>query len=264
MYSRSIVRAFLARPIAFKRPLACNSSTVAAVFQSEPKPPVQGTMQVREDKTVGRDIVGYGINGEPTYSDTLTYPFPAVRFMKNTPEIMVWDTLPPISRFNTFNALVVFQALREKEKGDWKKLTIEEKKQLYRASFCQTLVEVEAPTGEWKAVFGWSFFWISVSLLSFVGVRKFCKCNIIFQKWLRYHCSFHSRFFSILFSVEYIWWSFIITWISSSSTQTYDWFTCWPNWWFILQMGLWKEHMEKVIVLLFCIILLFFFLWIWT
>ena len=48
--------------------------------------------------------------------------------------------------------------LREKEKGDWKKLAKEEKKVLYRASFCQTLAEVEAPTGEWKSVVGipWS------------------------------------------------------------------------------------------------------------
>lgn len=67
------------------------------------------------------------------------------------------------------------QALREKEKGDWKKLSLDEKKQLYRASFCQTLVEVEAPTGEWKAVFGWAMVWASVAILSFVGVRKFRK-----------------------------------------------------------------------------------------
>ena len=42
--------------------------------------------------------------------------------------------------------------LRQKEKGDWKKISTEEKKQLYRASFCQTLTEAEAPTGEWKSV----------------------------------------------------------------------------------------------------------------
>lgn len=68
------------------------------------------------------------------------------------------------------------QALRVKEKGDWNKLTLEEKKKLYRASFCQTLVEINAPTGEWKGVFGWVMVWLSVALLSFVGVRKFCKC----------------------------------------------------------------------------------------
>lgn len=54
-------------------------------------------------------------------------------------------------------------------------MTLEEKKKLYRASFCQTLVEVDAPTGEWKAVFGWVFVWVAVAVFSFVGVRKFCK-----------------------------------------------------------------------------------------
>ena len=43
------------------------------------------------------------------------------RFREDTPEIL---------------------KLREKEKGDWKKLTIAEKKVLYRASFCQTIAEV--------------------------------------------------------------------------------------------------------------------------
>lgn len=65
--------------------------------------------------------------------------------------------------------------MREKEKGDWKKLTLEEKKILYRASFCQTLVEVDAPTGEWKAIIGWVMVWISIAIFSFVGVRKFRK-----------------------------------------------------------------------------------------
>lgn len=87
MYSRAIVRSFLARPSAYNK-LAANSST-AAVFQAEPKAPVQGVMQVREDKIVGRDIVGYGLNGEPQYFDSITFPFPSVRFMKNTPEIVV-------------------------------------------------------------------------------------------------------------------------------------------------------------------------------
>lgn len=87
MLSHSMVRSFLARPAVLKR-LAANSST-AAVFQAEPKPPVQGVMQVREDRIVGRDIVGYGINGDPMYFDNITWPFPSVRFKKNTPEILV-------------------------------------------------------------------------------------------------------------------------------------------------------------------------------
>merc|ERR1719244_1622262 len=67
-------------------------------------------------------------------------PFPAIRFKEDVGEIA---------------------ALREKEKGDWKKLTKEEKKALYRASFCQTLAEVEAPTGEWKSTLGmWGYIWM--------------------------------------------------------------------------------------------------------
>ena len=54
-----------------------------------------------------REIVGFGWNGLPTYVDRCEFPFPSIRFKETTPEIL---------------------ALREKEKGDWKKLTIEEKK----------------------------------------------------------------------------------------------------------------------------------------
>ena len=55
------------------------------------------------------------------------------------------------------------QTLREKEKGDWKKLTLIEKKQLYRASFAQTLVEIEAPTGEWKSAVGIASFVVAAA-----------------------------------------------------------------------------------------------------
>lgn len=47
-------------------------------------------------------------------------------------------------------SMLFLQLLREKEKGDWRKLTVQEKKTLYRASFCLTIAEVKAPTGEWK------------------------------------------------------------------------------------------------------------------
>jgi len=102
-------------------------------------------------KLGNRDIVGFGVNGNPVYSDREDYPAPAVRFMENTPEIL---------------------ALREKEKGDWKNLSMEEKKALYRASFCQTYAEMRAPTGEWKSiaagvllalsVTGWFMIWIKI------------------------------------------------------------------------------------------------------
>jgi cytochrome c oxidase subunit 4 len=57
-----------------------------------------------------------------------------------------------------------FQALREKEKGDWRKLTLEEKKALYRASFCLTFSEINAPTGEWKSIFGLVCVFISIGI----------------------------------------------------------------------------------------------------
>lgn len=50
-----------------------------------------------------REVVGYGFNGNPVYVDRVDFPMPAIRWKETTPEIA---------------------ALREKEKGDWKKLTI--------------------------------------------------------------------------------------------------------------------------------------------
>jgi cytochrome c oxidase subunit 4 len=83
------------------------------------------------EKAVGRLQVGYFLNGEPTYSDRMDFPYPAIRFQKDE---------GPIAQ------------LREKEKGDWKKLTLEEKKALYRASFCATMTEARAPNGHWKLI----------------------------------------------------------------------------------------------------------------
>ncbi|XP_014254211.1 cytochrome c oxidase subunit 4 isoform 1, mitochondrial-like [Cimex lectularius] len=80
-----------------------------------------------------REVVGYGINGTPSYWDLEMFPYPAVRFREITPNI---------------------KALKEKEKGNWKSLTIDEKKCLYRVSFCQTFAEIGAPSGEWKYITG--------------------------------------------------------------------------------------------------------------
>lgn len=63
----------------------------------------------------------------------MDYWYPAIRFREDD------DVIRPI---------------REKEKGDWKNLTIEEKKLLYRYSFKQTLAEFEAPSGYWKLIVG--------------------------------------------------------------------------------------------------------------
>merc|ERR1711976_1096961 len=99
-----------------------------------------------------REIVGFGYNGEESYLDDVSYPFPAIRFKEDTAEISM---------------------LREKEKGDWKKLTMEEKKQLYRASFCQTFAEVEAPTGVWKSIVGTTLIFISVGIWGFMWMKNF-------------------------------------------------------------------------------------------
>jgi hypothetical protein len=54
-----------------------------------------------------REIVGFGHNGQPSYFDHPNQPLPAVRWSEDTAEI---------------------KALREKAKGDWASLTIDEKK----------------------------------------------------------------------------------------------------------------------------------------
>eukprot|EP00914_Ancora_sagittata_P007078 GHVO01014044.1.p1 GENE.GHVO01014044.1~~GHVO01014044.1.p1 ORF type:complete len:195 (-),score=11.29 GHVO01014044.1:467-1051(-) len=78
-----------------------------------------------------REVVGFGQNGSAIYHDLREYPCPAVRFREDDE---------------------VIAALREKEKGDWSLLTIDEKKTLYRAEFCSTYTEFNAPTGEWKCI----------------------------------------------------------------------------------------------------------------
>jgi len=102
-----------------------------------------------------RDVVGYGFNGTASYVDMEEFPMPAIRFKANTAEVM---------------------ALREKELGDWKSLSVEEKKALYRASFRETYSEMKAPTGDWKqiiavtlfgiAITGWVYIWIKENVYS--------------------------------------------------------------------------------------------------
>jgi len=99
-----------------------------------------------------REIVGYGANGEATYLESVMHPFPAIRFKEDVGEI---------------------QALREKEKGDWKRMTVEEKKTLYRASFCQTLTEIEAPDGEWKKILAGVLVGVSLGMWCFMFVGAF-------------------------------------------------------------------------------------------
>merc|ERR1712200_297004 len=136
--------------MAKNRVLASQWSKLANMSMRHGSSVVGGPTLAQQKVDIGtREIVGYGANGEVTYIDSVMAPFPAIRFKEDKGEIA---------------------ALRLKEQGDWKKLTTEEKKALYRASFCQTLAEVEAPTGEGKSIAGcvlvavsigiWGYFWI--------------------------------------------------------------------------------------------------------
>ncbi|CAL1297662.1 unnamed protein product [Larinioides sclopetarius] len=99
-----------------------------------------------------RDVVGFGVNGEYTYIDRVDYPMPAIRFRENTAQS---------------------KALREKEKGDWKQLTLEEKKALYRHSFCLTFVEQRAPTGDWKYHIGGTLAFVGLMFWGYYLLKKF-------------------------------------------------------------------------------------------
>jgi len=107
---------------------------------------------VHRSRIGSREVVGWGTNGEATYFDVLVAPFPAIRWREDTPEI---------------------KALKDKEKGDWKKLSIEDKKALYRASFCQTFAEMEAPTGQWKSIIGVALGGISLGIWIYILIKLF-------------------------------------------------------------------------------------------
>lgn len=102
-----------------------------------------------------RDIVGPGVQGYPVYEDRFEYPYPSLRFLENSQEIL---------------------AMREKEKGDWTNLTLDDKKALYRASFRQTFSEFTASRGEWRniaagcllglALTGWIVIWFKRAVYS--------------------------------------------------------------------------------------------------
>lgn len=59
----------------------------------------------------------------------------------------------------------MIKPIRAKEQGDWKQLSTDEKKLLYRYSFRQTLAEFEAPTGYWKVMLALGLFVASCATL---------------------------------------------------------------------------------------------------
>nr|VZH94032.1 unnamed protein product [Spirometra erinaceieuropaei] len=101
-----------------------------------------------------REVVGYGRNGTLQYLDDLHFPYPSIRFRPQTDEIEV---------------------LQQKEKGDWRQLSIDEKKNLYRHSFRMTFAEVQAPHPRWKLAIAWATFIMSGAMLYFC----FMKCVVL-------------------------------------------------------------------------------------
>lgn len=99
-----------------------------------------------------REMVGCGTNGMPCYYDRPDFPFPALRYKEITGDL---------------------QRVFEKQKGNWKELTKEEKKTLYRANFCQTYEEFTAPTGEWMEIVGQTLIYCSLSVWLFILYLKF-------------------------------------------------------------------------------------------
>jgi cytochrome c oxidase subunit 4 len=99
-----------------------------------------------------REVVGFGVNGDYSYFDRMDYPFPSIRFKEIGTDMA---------------------ALKAKENGCWKQLTLEEKKKLYRTSFRQTFAEMKAPTGEWKSVLAGVLTMMASTLWIYVLIKKF-------------------------------------------------------------------------------------------
>lgn len=98
-----------------------------------------------------REVVGPSASGLEEYYDRVDHPCPPIRFKEVSPEIA---------------------GLREKEKGNWKLMTVDEKKKLYRTSFCQTFAEIEAPTCQGRKIFGNCLFLLCAPILLFMIAKK--------------------------------------------------------------------------------------------
>lgn len=143
------------------------------VLDNTKPPPALSAERVRTHPKIGnREIVGYGLKGKPEYFDLVMFPCPSIRWEADTPQIA---------------------ALRNKEKADWKQLTVDEKKKrsfcrerktsnhlplfqslVYRASFRQTFEEFTAPTGQWKSAIGWLLISLSGLVLAYDVWRRVC------------------------------------------------------------------------------------------
>nr|AAW25544.1 SJCHGC09183 protein [Schistosoma japonicum] len=136
-----------------------------AAFAATPKDPcsVLSPLEQKFYPHIGnREIVGFGRNGVPMYYDDIAFPYPSIRFRNHTPEIA---------------------KLREKEQGEWGKLTEEEVKTLYRHSFQSTFAEMVAPHGQWKLGLAYGFIFISIGLVFYIYIRLLYHCKFMFENF---------------------------------------------------------------------------------
>ena len=82
------------------------------------------------------------------------------------------DVWYPSVRFRANDAVIT--PIREKELGDWRNISLEEKKLLYRYSYQSTLAEFEAPDGYWKLDWAWFFYITSIGILFMVLEQVIC------------------------------------------------------------------------------------------
>jgi hypothetical protein len=83
-------------------------STPIVLDNTKAPPPLDADRMRMHPRIGNREIVGYGLKGTPEYFDLAMFPCPSVRWEADTPAIA---------------------QLRNKEKADWKQLTVDEKKQ---------------------------------------------------------------------------------------------------------------------------------------
>uniref|UniRef100_A0AAR2JSU9 Cytochrome c oxidase subunit 4 n=2 Tax=Pygocentrus nattereri TaxID=42514 RepID=A0AAR2JSU9_PYGNA len=65
------------------------------------------------------------------------------------------------------------RSLKEKEKGSWTTLSIDEKVALYRISFKESFAEMDKSSGEWKSVFAGILFFIGFTGFVVLWQRKY-------------------------------------------------------------------------------------------
>jgi hypothetical protein len=83
-------------------------NTPIVLDNHKPPPPLDADRMRMHPRIGNREIVGYGLKGKPEYFDLIMFPCPSIRWEADTPAIA---------------------ALRKKEQGDWKQLSVAEKKQ---------------------------------------------------------------------------------------------------------------------------------------